>query len=108
MNEVPMVDLSTFTYEQMVDHVGSKFRIDFNNAPTVELELIRVDRLMDKHSNPRLRRDTFALILRGPVEPLLPQQVYYMQHEVLGAPMAIFIVPIARDAEGVRYEAIFG
>ncbi|HEX8152572.1 MAG TPA: hypothetical protein VF698_05575 [Thermoanaerobaculia bacterium] len=108
MSEVPMVDLSTFTYEQMLGQVGSRFRIDFNNAPTVTLELVRVDRLMDKHTHPRLVRDTFALVFLGPVEPLLAQQMYYMQHEVLGAPLPIFIVPISKDAEGVRYEAVFG
>ena len=51
-------------------------------------------------------RDPFSLIFRGPPEPLLPQAIYPLAHAALGV-LEIFVVPIARDAESVSYQAIF-
>jgi hypothetical protein len=52
-------------------------------------------------------RKPFALTFRGPAQPLLPQAMYDVEHPVHGV-IAIFIVPIAADADGVTYEAVFG
>lgn len=54
----------------------------------------------------RLRAAPFSLILRGPAAPLLPQGTYALRHPRLG-PIELFLVPIARDAQGVRYEVTF-
>ena len=51
-------------------------------------------------------RQPFSLIFRGPPAPLLPQAIYALQHAGLGV-LEIFVVPIARGAEGVSYQAIF-
>ena len=47
----------------------------------------------------------FRLELLGPVELLLPQGTYSVAAG--SGTHDIFIVPIARDAHGTRYEAIF-
>jgi hypothetical protein len=52
-------------------------------------------------------RQPFSLVFAGPLDPQLPQATYALAHERLGE-LAIFLVPIARDADGVRYEAVFG
>jgi Domain of unknown function (DUF6916) len=49
---------------------------------------------------------SFSLEFLGPIDPVLPQAIYHFSHDVLGA-HDIFIVPIGRDAEGTRYEAVF-
>lgn len=48
---------------------------------------------------------SFRLEFLGPMEPILPQAIYPFRNgdEIL----EIFIVPIARDQNGTRYEAIF-
>lgn len=48
----------------------------------------------------------FSLLFRGPEQPMLPQATYTLEHAVLGA-LAIFLVPIGRDATGAQYQAIF-
>jgi hypothetical protein len=53
-----------------------------------------------------LREEPFSLLLSGPHEPLLPQATYRVRHPVLG-PVEMFLVPVARDASSVDYEAIF-
>ena len=47
----------------------------------------------------------FRLEFVGPADPILPQATYRFVGE--GTDHDIFIVPIARDAGGTRYEAIF-
>lgn len=48
----------------------------------------------------------FSLMFRGPVQPMLEQATYTLEHPVLGA-LAIFLVPIGRNAQGVQYQALF-
>ena len=47
----------------------------------------------------------FRLEFVGPEAPLLPQAIYKLSDG--GESRDIFIVPIAREAGGIRYEAIF-
>ena len=51
-------------------------------------------------------REPFALLFRGPLEPLLTQRIHNLHHEALGA-LEIFLVPIGPDETGQHYEAIF-
>ena len=45
-------------------------------------------------------------LLHGPVETLLPQSVYVLEHKKLGT-LEIFLVPVEQDQDYVFYEAIF-
>lgn len=47
----------------------------------------------------------FRLEFLGPGEPVLPQATYSFSNGE--AEHDIFIVPVSRDAGGVRYEAVF-
>ena len=49
---------------------------------------------------------SFAVYFDGPEAPVLPQAIYRLQAEC-GSVLDIFMVPIARTAGGIRYEAIF-
>ena len=49
----------------------------------------------------------FSLIFRGPMQPILQQQIYRLECEGLAEPVDLFLVPIGPDAGGMRYEAVF-
>lgn len=51
-------------------------------------------------------RAPFSLIFRNTAQVLFPQQTYSATHTVLGT-FGIFLVPIARDAEGFLYQAVY-
>jgi len=79
-------------------HLNSTFRV--RHEPTTELELVEVfDGSTHGHVN-------FSLLFRGPLQPLLPQQIYPVEHAALGS-FDLFIVPIQRDAQGLKYQAVF-
>jgi hypothetical protein len=89
--------------------VGDTFTLDAGDAGRLELELFE-SRLHDPDApaeDASGARAPFSLLFRGPVDPVLPQSIYRLEHESLD-PMEIFIVPVARDEAGTSYEAVFG
>lgn len=52
------------------------------------------------------RQNPFALMLAGPVSPLLTQGIHGLLHPRHGR-LELFMVPIGRNASHTRYEIIF-
>lgn len=48
--------------------------------------------------------EQYSALFRGPVTPLLEQATYVLRHPAFGD-LPLFIVPVARDASTVTYEA---
>jgi len=89
---------------------GTRFRVRLGAERHLDLELAEA---VAGRDGPRTdgrdrypRQETFSLLFTGPVEPLLPQQIYRFEHDQVGA-FDLFIVPIGRDAHCVKYQAIF-
>ena len=81
-------------------NVGDMFDVEAGGA----VHTLRVEEVAEL---PRAVRDSggFRLIFAGPPQPILEQAIYTLR----GSRRAdeIFIVPVAADGSGVRYEAIF-
>jgi hypothetical protein len=75
------------------------FRPDGENI--VELELTKI---RDVESDPE--QEQFAVVFRGPANVYLPQRIYPLEHERMGA-ISLFLVPTGRDENGFIYEAVF-
>ncbi len=58
------------------------------------------------HPYPGMIRPPFSLIFRNPSQVVLPQKLYTLKNASLGR-MDVFLVPVARDREGVLYQAVF-
>ncbi len=89
------------TKEAFAENVNTKFRIPLESSRAAELELIEV-----VEARSTSRQQQFSVFFRGPLEYILPQATYHMEHEKMGA-MDLFIVPVGREPEGFRYEAVF-
>ena len=92
--------IETFTNEMFSGQLNTKFRVMSNGAAALELELLE----LEDFSQPG--QVQFAIRFRGPLATFLEQRIYHLEHDVLGE-MDIFLVPIAREADGFRYEAVF-
>jgi hypothetical protein len=95
--------LDQLTIETFEPLVGSSFWLQ-NRSQKVELRLTRAARVMESEAA-RLKRTAFSLFFMAPL--LLPQQTYPLTHEAFADPLDIFLVPIAKDANGFVYEAVF-
>ncbi len=96
-----MMELPTrAAFEQCL---GAKFRVDTGSGGMAEFDLVEV-RVLRPNASADGR--PFALLFHGPAAPVLPQKIYPMEHDRLGA-LDLFVVPVGRDATAVKYEAVF-
>lgn len=102
-----MIDLKELTHQNTQDFIGRMFQIRFSDGNIIDLKLERIDLLMEKHISPKMKRDAFSMIFRGPREVILRQHTYALYSETLDEPLVVFLVPIAVEEEGIVYEAVF-
>lgn len=94
--------MKLISYEQFSEHVDSEFTIITPElTPIITLQLQQTIRIALNQF-----REQFVLVFKGPLHPLLSQQTFELEHELLGK-MKLFMVPVARDAKGIQYEAVF-
>ena len=94
---------ATLTEEEFSKHVNTKFRVA--SEPPIDLELTEVKGYLSQaHEQSGMER--FSAFFNGPSEPFLRQRVYALEHDRMGA-FELFLVPIAKDDNGFRYEAVF-
>ncbi|MGH7266817.1 MAG: DUF6916 family protein [Candidatus Rokuibacteriota bacterium] len=102
--------LDALTHESFLPHVGTDFHVRLGPAAALRLTLIETAVTGPAPggggSPSPSRRLPFSVLFRAERGPVLPQRIYWLEHEVMG-PLEIFIVPIGHDAEGMRYQAVF-
>jgi hypothetical protein len=96
--------LEKLTHDDFFNRLHQKFLVHHDDG-TLEAELIECRKLASP-GGPDVQRQPFALIFRGPRQPVLAQQIYKLEGGAMG-PLEIFIVPMGPDSVGMRYEAIF-
>ena len=82
-------------------NLGTTFRISLDDSNTIDAELSKVTELYLSANQER-----FAVVFRGPKEPVLSQGTYSFTHEQMGE-FSLFIVPMGQDDGGTSYEAVF-
>jgi hypothetical protein len=108
------LDLAVLTADDFMPHTGTPWRVvgagpnaasgpaaDLSQAPTLELIEVSPGRDVSGRS-----RGGFSLLFRGPRAPHLPQRIYHLENDALGA-LHVFLVPVTPDAQGALYQAIF-
>jgi hypothetical protein len=102
---VDMKNLSTITLEDFEPCLGQSFVVKTADADPLELELTQVKALRDPDPATDARQP-FALLFRGPLEPVLAQQLLRMENPTLGE-LTLFLVPVGADENGMLYDASF-
>jgi hypothetical protein len=92
---------AALTHEEFAQHANSKFQVEVDESPDVELELLDVSELKLYP-----QQEEFVLVFRGPSETFLGQGAHYFKHDKMGR-FELFIVPIRQDEQGFYYEAVF-
>jgi hypothetical protein len=88
-------------HEIFSKYLNTQFRIFVDGSNSIYAELSEIN---DLQLSPQQER--FAIIFRGPREPILNQAMYRFEHDEMGE-FNLFIVPIRQDDDGTFYEAVF-
>lgn len=92
------------TLEQFAGCVGEGFAIEMDGS-SIQFTLTEA-RPLPESGLPGVRRAPFSLLFRSMSQIVLPQKIYRLNNAVLGV-LDIFLVPVARDKDGIVYQAVF-
>lgn len=78
----------------------------FVGEATVTMTLVSIEQLPIQAG---MVREAFSLIFKSANPVVLPQRIYWMRNRNLAdaQKVEVFIVPIGRDPDGIRYQAVF-
>lgn len=95
--------LDTFTHDTFAGHEGEPFRVRLDDGSAVEA---RLSSARTWGSGSDGRRVPFTLTFVGPLQPVLPQRIYHLEHDAIGT-FELFLVPVGPNTQGMQYEAVF-
>jgi hypothetical protein len=93
--------LEDLTRDAFAENLNTTFTVHLGEIGVVDINLVEVSELRAVG-----RQRMYSLFFLGPLEQPLQQQVYKMEHDRLGV-FDLFIVPVGREPDGMRYEAVF-
>ena len=96
---------TSLTQNEFSKHLNTKFRVKLEHQMVLELELLEVQGYAGSPEE-QSGMERFSVFFKGSEATPLPQQTYLLQHEPMGE-FEIFLVPVGRDENGFRYEAVF-
>jgi hypothetical protein len=97
--------LDTLTATTFAPLVDEPFSVSVDGTPVFEARLSSVTPWGQDSAGPS-GRVPFTLLFHAPAGACLPQQIFRLEHDQVGA-IEIFLVPLGPDAKGMRYEAVF-
>ena len=99
--------LELLSIDSFDGRVGESFRLSPPGMSSIETRLVAVTPAVGASDAARRGlRTPFSLTFRAPNGPPLPQRIYTLDHDAMGA-LELFLVPIGPDGEGMCYEAVF-
>lgn len=81
--------------------LNGRFRLILGPEARMDVELVEFNA-----GSRSAHHEAFSIVFRAPVEAPVEQRIYRLEHESIGA-FELFLVPIGKSLEGVRYEAVF-
>ena len=97
--------MSNPTAQDFTDNLNTSFNVQLENGERLDLELYEVVHKVAE-ANEQSGMERFSIFFRGPASSLLGQRTYELVHQRLGT-LQIFLVPISKDEQGFKYEAVF-
>lgn len=93
------------TAEEFQQHLNTTFRVLVEAPKPIEITLVGVESRPSNASEEQ-GMERFSVFFYGSPEFMLPQSMYRLAHQEMGE-FDIFLVVIAQDPKGYRYEAVY-
>lgn len=96
--------MQMLSYESFAGHVRETFSVSLGES-AMDVTLVEATRKPARVSA-GIRTEPFTLYFKSQSPILLPQKIYPFTNPGMGK-VEIFIVPVAREKDGILYEAVF-
>lgn len=99
--------LDRLQHDDFVPYLNEAFYVHLGEGQTLAMELTDVAALGAAPGPEDAWRQAFSLVFRASDDGYLPQRIYRVTHDRLGA-LDLFLVPLGPGPQGgARYEAVF-
>lgn len=95
--------MQALTHDDFAAQLEQTFKLSHGEL-ALDLSLIEATKLRERRDDEK--RAPFSLLFQGPREPLLPQAIYRLENQAMGA-LDLFLVPVGGSETTMRYEAVF-
>lgn len=85
-------------------HLNQPFKLEVGSLPPILLQLRAVRNLQGPENSNYIKSNEFVVFFNGPLRPLLPRQVYCLEHPILGK-MKLLFVPVGPSGSSMQYQA---
>lgn len=100
-----MPPLAQFTSTDFSSHLNQPFKLEVESLPPILLQLRAVRNVTETENGPDKARTTaFVVVFNGPLRPLLPKQIYCLEHPTMGK-VKLFFAPIGPNGASMQYQA---
>ncbi len=96
--------MKLLTFEDFAGRVNESFSLSLGES-TVDMVLTAA-RPLSKFAYGGMLRAPFDLLFNSSSPIVLPQRIYPLSNDAMGR-IDIFIVPVARNKDGIVYQAVF-
>lgn len=97
--------LDKFTSNDFSAHLNQPFMLELETLPPILLQLRAVQKLDRDSGGAKLYNNPpFAVVFNGPLRPILPQQIYSIQHPTMGH-LRLLFTPIGPNGASMQYKA---
>jgi hypothetical protein len=93
------------TEAEFRQHLNTTFRVQVNAPKPIDLTLVAVESRPSEATEEQ-GMERFSVFFLGSPEFLLPQSLYRLDHPEMGE-FDIFLVAVAQEPTGYRYEAVY-
>jgi len=100
----PEKNKDVLTYEDFAPYINQIFKMILSEEESAELELIEAE--ITGASHLKDFRDNFWLQFRDATGIERSQNTYELEHPKKGS-IPVFLIPYAKDAKGMYYQAVF-
>lgn len=84
-------------------HLNQPFKLEIGSLPPILLQLRAVRNLQGPEDGHYAKTNEFVVFFNGPLRPLLPRQVYCLEHPILGKIKLLF-VPVGPSGSSMQYQ----
>lgn len=100
-----MPPFAQFTSTDFSSHLNQPFKLQVESLPPILLQLRAVRNVTGSENGlGKALATEFVVVFNGPLRPLLPQQIYCVEHPTMGKVRLLF-APIGPNGASMQYQA---